>query len=111
MTLPELMLWRALRGRRLDGLKFRRQHPIGPYILDFFCADRNLAIEVDGEGHGCDAQTRHDRVRDAWLAARGIEVLRLPASYVMEELTDAMGMIAAHAVQRKSATHTQPRIR
>ncbi|MEJ1968138.1 MAG: DUF559 domain-containing protein [Rhizomicrobium sp.] len=48
MTLPEILLWQQLRGRKLRGLSFRRQHPVGPYILDFFCASAALAIEVDG---------------------------------------------------------------
>jgi very-short-patch-repair endonuclease len=50
MTLPEVILWQWLR-QRPDGLKFRRQHPTGPYVLDFFCSDARLAIEVDGEAH------------------------------------------------------------
>ena len=51
MTLPEVLVWQHIRGRRLDGIRFRRQHPIGPYILDFFCEDARLAVEVDGESH------------------------------------------------------------
>jgi len=52
MTLPEVLLWRWLR-QRPEGLKFRRQYPTGPYVLDFFCSDARLAIEVDGEAHSC----------------------------------------------------------
>jgi very-short-patch-repair endonuclease len=110
MTVPELMLWRQLRGKRLEGLRFRRQHPIGPYILDFICPDRNLAIEVDGEGHGVDAQQGYDRARDEWLAKRGVRVLRLPAIYVIQELGDAMATIAAEATERKPDNRVQPRI-
>ena len=111
MSKPEVWLWTRLRVRHEDQPPFRRQHPMGHYILDFFCADRNLAIEVDGEGHGYDAQAAHDRARDAWLVARGIEVLRLPASYVVQHLTEAMDTIAAHALERRRVTRTQPRIR
>ncbi len=52
LTRPEAMLWINLSRRRLDGLHFRRQHPLGPYILDFYCAEARLAVEVDGESHG-----------------------------------------------------------
>jgi very-short-patch-repair endonuclease len=51
MTLPEVLLWQELRGGKLDGLQFRRQHPVGPYILDYFCTAARLAVEVDGRGH------------------------------------------------------------
>jgi len=46
-----VVVWQALRGRRLDGIRFRRQHPIGPYILDFYCEEARLAVEIDGQGH------------------------------------------------------------
>ncbi len=82
MTLPEVMLWQILRGDRLNGLRFRRQHPIGPYILDFFCSAPRLAIEVDGAMHGYVERARHDAIRDAWLEAQGIKVLRLKAEDV-----------------------------
>ncbi|MGJ3648959.1 endonuclease domain-containing protein [Sphingomonas sp. GlSt437] len=64
MTLPEVLLWRELRKRPL-GMKFRRQHPAGPYILDFFCAARKLAVEIDGEAHSRGNQPEHDQQRDA----------------------------------------------
>ena len=67
MTLPEVVLWRALRKGRLAGLRIRRQHPIGPYILDFYCPSARLAIEVDGSVHDITAQVRHDERRAAWL--------------------------------------------
>ena len=101
MTLPEVMLWQAVRGNRFKGLKFRRQHPVGPYILDFFCAERDLAIEVDGEGHGLPDQVARDRRRDAWLTGRGIVVLRLPASYVIQCLSEALEMIGHAADEQR----------
>ena len=64
MTLPEVILWHWLR-QRPEGLKFRRQHPTGPYVLDFFCSDARLAIEVDGEAHS--RGNRPDRVRGGIL--------------------------------------------
>jgi very-short-patch-repair endonuclease len=64
MTPPELRLWVALRGRAADGLRFRRQHPLGPYILDFYCDVAKLAVEVDGEGHWLGDQPSRDDRRD-----------------------------------------------
>jgi very-short-patch-repair endonuclease len=72
----EKQLWRALRSRRFAGFKFRRQHEIGPYFLDFYCALAKLAVELDGFGHGLPDQLQHDAERDAFLAARGIETIR-----------------------------------
>ena len=86
MTLPEVLLWQHIRGRRLDGIRFRRQHPIGPHILDFFCEDARLAVEVDGESHSQAEAVEHDNRRTEWLNARGISVVRIPARYVLSEL-------------------------
>jgi very-short-patch-repair endonuclease len=73
MTDAERRLWAALRGRRLQGFKFRRQHPLGPYILDFACIEHRLVIEADGGQH---ADCEHDRRRTGWLEARGWRVVR-----------------------------------
>jgi len=86
MSLPEVLLWQALR-RRQGGVKLRRQHPIGPYILDFWCPAARLAIEVDGQAHDMGERTRHDMRRDAWLSAQGVAVLRLPAVEVLRDPT------------------------
>jgi very-short-patch-repair endonuclease len=84
MTLPEVMLWNAVRRGAIDGLGFRRQYPKGDYILDFYCPSARLAIEVDGEQHGRDEHRRHDEARDAWLAGEGIRVMRIPASAILD---------------------------
>ena len=68
MTPPEIALWLALR-RDGAGLRFRRQHPAGQYVLDFYCAPARLAIEVDGEAHARGDRPERDATRDAWLAA------------------------------------------
>ncbi|HTT85199.1 MAG TPA: endonuclease domain-containing protein [Rhizomicrobium sp.] len=60
MTLPEVLLWNALRGGQLQNLRFRRQHPVGPYILDFYCPSARLAVEVDGAVHSRERQCNHD---------------------------------------------------
>ncbi len=85
MTPPETRLWSQLRASRLAGVKFRRQHPVGPYILDFYCPSARLAVEVDGSGHDNADQARHDQARTRWLAHRGIRVIRLSAKDVRDE--------------------------
>ena len=86
LTPPEARLWVHLRRRALDGLKFRRQHPAGVYMLDFYCAEAMLAVEVDGESHSQAEAVEHDNRRTEWLNARGISVLRIPARGVLSEL-------------------------
>jgi len=75
-TEAEAVLWEALRGRRLAGLKFRRQHPIGSFVADFCCAERMLVVELDGGVH--EGQREHDAEREALLVAPGYRVLRFP---------------------------------
>jgi very-short-patch-repair endonuclease len=85
----ERYLWALLRARRFCGMKFRRQHPVAPYILDFYCDERQLAIELDGGQHNTDAALRHDCRRTEILNARGITVLRFWNHDVFES-TDAV---------------------
>jgi CreA protein len=94
MTLPEVVLWQALRKGQLARLRFRRQHPIGPYILDFYCAAACLAVEVDGLAHDAAVQIQHDERRRDWLAERGVRVLRVAASDVLRDERLA-GVLAA----------------
>jgi very-short-patch-repair endonuclease len=104
MTLPEVLLWKALRNRP-NGLKFRRQHPSGPYILDFFCSDARLAIEIDGEAHCRGDRPELDEARDQWLADAGIETLRIPAGDVLRDVDAAFRGIMAMAVDRLPLHH------
>ena len=86
----EEVLWALLRGRRLEGARFRRQVPIGPYVLDFYCPAAKLCIEVDGHQHAEHAAQDHDRRRDEWLLVdRGVRVLRFSSA---EVLGDAEGV-------------------
>ena len=86
-TSAETQLWKCLRGRRLDGLKFRRQHPRGPYIHDFFCEEARLVIELDGVHHRTDLRSyMHDTARDELLAADGYSVLRFANREVLEDI-------------------------
>ncbi len=75
-TDEEKELWRALRGRQFAGFKFRRQHVVGGYILDFYCVDAKLALELDGFQHGVPEGIRRDEARETFLAEQGIETLR-----------------------------------
>ena len=73
-TFPERLLWGRLRGGRLNGWKFRRQHPVGPYIVDFYCHEVGLVVELDGRSH--DGRVRQDRERTRWLEQHGLRVIR-----------------------------------
>ncbi|MDQ8029171.1 MAG: endonuclease domain-containing protein [Brevundimonas sp.] len=94
MTPPEARLWTRVRAHRLQSFKFRRQHPCGPYILDFYCAAARLAVEVDGRSHDHPDQIVHDRRRTRWLAAQGIRVMRIAAHDVRDELDGVLAFIA-----------------
>jgi very-short-patch-repair endonuclease len=93
MTLPEVLLWKQLRGRLLDGLYFRRQHPVGPYVLDFYCEEFRLAVEVDGSAHFLPGRQEHDAERDAWMALRKIRTLRIPATSVLKHMHETLDYI------------------
>jgi very-short-patch-repair endonuclease len=79
MTKPEIWLWGGLKSQHKTGPVFRRQHAIGPYVLDFYCVKAELAVEVDGEVHSRDEQRRKDEVRDAYFTGLGIETYRIIA--------------------------------
>jgi len=81
LTDSERKLWRYLRARQLEGLKFRRQEPIGGYVVDFVCFEKHLVIEVDGGQHA--QEKNKDAVRDAWLREQGFRVLRFWDNEVM----------------------------
>lgn len=89
MSLPEILLWRQLR-QRPGGFKFRKQHPAGAYVLDFFCAETSLCIEVDGEGHNRADQPAFDAGRAEWLGFHGIETVRIPATDILRNLDAAV---------------------
>lgn len=85
-------MWEVLRNRRFQGLKFRRQAPIGVFVADFLCAEKMLVIEVDGPIH--DHQQEHDRLRQEILESLGLRVLRFSASAVEHHLADVMAQIS-----------------
>ena len=92
-TPAEALFWELVRDRRLLGLKFRRQHQIGLYLVDFYCHELRLVVELDGEIHR--GQQKHDRVRDSWLQSEGIAVLRFPNRRVLDEPEAVLECIAA----------------
>jgi len=81
-TWAEKLVWRWLRGRRFSGYKFRRQHAIGIYYLDFFCEEAALNVELDGSQHGFPDQRKHDLEREKFLKSRGIKMLRFWNSHL-----------------------------
>ena len=93
MTPPETRLWVRLRIRRPGAPAIRRQHAIGPYVLDFYCPAVKLCIEVDGWGHNMGDQPQHDEARDAWLEKQGIETLRIAAIDVLGDVEAVTDMI------------------
>jgi very-short-patch-repair endonuclease len=101
LSLPEALLWPRLKGRHLEGLHVRKQHPLGPYVLDFYCDEARLCIEIDGQGHGAEDRPERDARRDAWLADHGVHTLRLRAALVLEDMDVALRMIAAAVTDRR----------
>ncbi|MDO8378712.1 endonuclease domain-containing protein [Phenylobacterium sp.] len=97
LSLPEGLLWRALKGGKYGALHVRKQHPMGPYVLDFFCASASLCVEVDGTSHSAGDRPHRDERRDAWLAARGVRTLRISAQFVLEDIDGAIAMVLAAA--------------
>ncbi len=91
----EAALWKLLRARGLAGFKFRRQYSCGPFVLDFFCACRHLAVELDGGQHFQPRAQAYDARRTEYLAERGIKVIRFPNDVVLYETESVLAAIAA----------------
>ncbi len=96
----ERMLWQQFRNRQMGGLKFRRQEPVGPFVVDFFCLERNLIVEVDGGQHAT-AQDR-DAARTAWLEARGYRVIRFWNNEVIGNIEAVLETIVRAARETKT---------
>ena len=94
LTPQENKLWQRLRGKQLDGLKFRRQHPIYRFILDFYCPQQKLVIEIDGDAHAEPEQQRYDQARAEWLEQRGLRVIRFTNREVETNLEGVLMTIA-----------------
>ena len=92
MTPAERKLWYALKAHRFNGLGFRRQVPLGRYILDFICHDRNLLVEVDGRQHFFSPRAARDSVRDRWLNTQGYRMVRIANNEVLNNLPGVLGI-------------------
>ena len=104
MTGPETRLWSRLRARQLQGLKFRRQHGIGPYIVDFYCPERSLVIEVDGDSHADADQILKDQLRDRYFQSLGLHVIR----YINDDILKNLDGVLEDLVKRLSSRSTSP---
>ncbi len=91
-TAAEATLWESLRNRKLDGYRFRRQHTLGRFIVDFYCAEAKLVVEVDGPIH--DIRAEQDGDGDAFLESRGLLVMRLTNEQVEKDLASVLAEIA-----------------
>ncbi len=85
------MLWERLRARRFEGLKFRRQHPVGAYVIDFYCAELALGVEVDGGVHRTADARSYDTEREAVIAEAGVLLVRVAAEAVEKNVEQVLG--------------------
>ena len=100
MTPAEKRMWTALRRRQIGGKKFRRQHSIGPYIVDFFCMEERLAIEIDGSIHDDPLRAAYDVERQQFLEAHGIRVVRFSNKQIRDSLDEILDVIREHIDQQ-----------
>jgi very-short-patch-repair endonuclease len=107
MSLPEVLLWEHLRAAKL-GMKFRRQHPIGPYIADFYCSKAKLVIEIDGEAHDRGDRPARDIVRDVAMRNAGYGVLPIEAADVLKDMEAVILTIRAAAESPLHRASTVP---
>jgi very-short-patch-repair endonuclease len=108
LSLPEKLLWVRLRGAEV---RFRRQHPFGPYVLNFYCPAAKLAIEVDGAAHDFGDRPHRDEARTEWLRSEGIDVLRIAAKDVLADpdaVADAILRLCAEPLHHPAAPDGPP---
>ena len=104
MSLPEVLLWRLLRGQP-QGVKFRRQHPSGRIGMDFYCSDARLVIEIDGISHDMGDRPARDPRRDAWLRSKGIDTVRIAAADMLKDAAAVADGIVRLALSRLPLHH------
>ena len=105
MTGPETRLWSALRARQLQGMKFHRQHGIGPYIVDFYCPEQSLVIEVDGDSHANADQIVRDQLRDKYFQSLGLRVIR----YFNNDIVKNLAGVLEDLAEKLASGSTSPR--
>ena len=96
LTPAEAALWSILRGSALQGRKFRRQHSVGPYVVDFYCAGERVVVELDGAAHDSRQQAMRDEQRTVYLKSKGLRVIRIENREVFENPDGVLAHIAAH---------------
>ena len=97
-TDTEQLLWQYLRAKHFEGLKFRRQQPIGPYIVDFVCLEKKIIVELDGGQHALPKETQNDIKRDQWLGGQGYRVLRFWDNEVLSNIHGVLEVILANCL-------------
>lgn len=105
MTHAEVLLWLGLKGHSHEGFSFRRQHPIGPYIADFYCAKARLIIEVDGQIHEREDRPQRDALRDQWFEAQVIETVRISAVDVLADAHDVSDGVLRYVSDKLKTGH------
>jgi len=105
LTLAEAELWKHLQNSKLEGRKFRRQHSVGNYILDFYCPQEKLGIELDGKNHFSDNGYESDQIRTAYLNSLNIRVIRFENKEVFEQLEGVL-----EEIRQNFTTPTPPKI-
>ncbi len=105
-TEAERVLWGALRNNQLYGLKFFRQYSFGPYILDFYCPEKSLAIELDGGQHDLPEKREYDAVRTAYLEAHGVEVVRFCRFWNSDVMQDVQAVL--HVIAQQTTESVTP---
>jgi very-short-patch-repair endonuclease len=96
LTPGEATLWKFIKNSKLSGRKFRRQHSVGPFILDFYCVEERLAVELDGEVHRNDQAEIYDYKRKLFLNASGIKVIRFENFLIFDDIDHVLGIIETH---------------
>lgn len=105
LTPAERILWQRIRNKQL-GVKFRRQHGIGPYIVDFYCAECSFVIELDGETHFNSFAYQYDHKREAFMRSAGIRILRFTNGNIAENIEGVIAMIADVIIANAKSTRT-----
>lgn len=107
-TSAEATLWKHLKGKQLEGKKFRRQHSIGNYIVDFYCPSEKLVVELDGAVHFTEQGAEYDRKRTRFLNALGIRVIRFENERVFEDIEGVLRAIADCFIKPPRPSGTPP---
>lgn len=108
MTQSEIKLWSGLKGRQLSGVKFRRQHGIGDYIVDFYSPELKLVVEVDGDSHYSNSGKSHDQIKDDYLKELEIKVMRFNNTDILENTDGVLSLINDTIIGLKANTSTTP---